>query len=141
MDIQEIKDNKHMEAAFEIRRLVFVIEQQVPANEEYDEYEESSTHLIATEMGFPVGTCRFRNTEKGIKLERFAVLKNFRKNGVGGELVLKCLEHPLLSKPGLYIYMHAQEHAIGFYEKFGFTQSGDRFYECNIPHFEMSKMV
>ncbi|MEY2924678.1 MAG: hypothetical protein RLZZ337_1226, partial [Bacteroidota bacterium] len=59
---------------FEVRRRVFVEEQAVEEVEEYDEFETSSTHLFAKLGDNIVGTCRFRNTDKGIKLERFAVL-------------------------------------------------------------------
>jgi len=53
-----------MEAIFEVRRTVFVIEQSVSEEEEYDEFETSSTHLFATCDNQVVGTCRFRNTSQ-----------------------------------------------------------------------------
>lgn len=129
-----------MEQAFEIRRLVFVIEQNVDPAEEYDEYEESCIHFIATYNNLPAGTARIRKTEKGIKLERFAVLKEYRKNSVGKLLVYACLAHPWTLEGNIYLYMHAQEHAIEFYSKLGFKIEGERFFECGIPHFLMSKM-
>lgn len=138
---QVIGTAKDMEAAFEIRRKVFVIEQNVPANEEYDEYEPQCIHFLATYNKVPCGTARIRKTENGFKLERFAVLKEYRGMHVGAALVNACLSHEWLQEPGLYVYMHAQEHALDFYAKHGFAAEGDRFWECEIPHFKMSKRV
>ena len=80
-----------MEAIFDVRRAVFVIEQSVSEEEEYDEFESSSTHLFATYDNRVVGTCRFRNTSQGTKLERFAVLKEYRTQSVGASLLKAAL--------------------------------------------------
>jgi len=120
-------------AVFDIRKQVFVLEQNVDPDEEYDEFEELSTHLIALWDGSAVGTARFRSTEKGWKIERMAVLSSFRNRGIGRKLLTLALEH--LPKDGRPIYLHAQEHALGFYQSAGFRQTGHRFYEANIPHF------
>jgi predicted GNAT family N-acyltransferase len=133
----EINSAKQMEAAFEIRRKVFVIEQNVPANEEYDEYEEACVHFLASLGAQAAGTCRIRKTDNGFKLERFAVLKELRGKGIGAALVGACLRHKWLQVPNVNVYMHAQEHALGFYSKLGFVAYGDRFWECGIPHFAM----
>lgn len=127
-----------MEQAFEIRRQVFVIEQNVDPAEEYDEFESTCTHLLARHNGVACGTARIRKTENGMKLERFAVLEQYRSKGIGAALVEKCLS---LLEPGTYAYMHAQEHAIEFYAKHGFQTTGDRFWECEIPHFKMWKQL
>lgn len=137
ISVREITMPADLEKAFEIRRKVFVIEQNVPAAEEYDEFEKECIHFLALHENFPVGTARIRKTEKGFKLERFAVLKNFRNFGVGKHLVAACLNHPWLKNNSAKIYMHAQEHAIPFYLKCGFETIGERFWECEIPHFVM----
>ena len=131
-----------MELAFAIREEVFVVEQQVDREEEYDEFETISRHVLARdESGNPVGTARWRFTENGIKLERFAVLKNSRGTGVGSALVAAVLkdiaESPDTS--GKKLYMHAQVEAIPLYEKFGFKKVGEMFEECNIKHYTMEK--
>jgi predicted GNAT family N-acyltransferase len=137
IQVREIFNEKDMEKAFDIRRIVFVLEQKVDPAEEYDEFEHQCVHFLALYEGIPCGTCRIRMTENGYKLERFAVLNQFRGKGVGAALVRACMDHPILYKPGTYIYMHAQEHAIEFYKKFGFVAKGERFWECDIPHFTM----
>ena len=79
----------------------------------------------------PVGTARWRFTENGAKMERFAVLIEYRGKGVGEALVNYTLGK---LKDYDYIYLNAQESVIKFYEKFGFYVVGDRFYEADIPH-------
>ncbi|MCH1473862.1 MAG: GNAT family N-acetyltransferase [Bacteroidia bacterium] len=123
-----------MEAIFEVRRTVFVIEQSVSEEEEYDEFESSSTHLFATCDNQVVGTCRFRNTTQGTKLERFAVLKAYRTRSVGASLLkaaLAAVDHDRM------IYLHAQVQVIEFYKKYGFSQIGAQFEEAGIQHFKM----
>lgn len=137
-EVSPILSAKGMEHAFEIRRQVFVIEQKVDPAEEYDEYENSCTHLLARHTGVPCGTARIRKTENGYKLERFAVLAQYRGKGVGAALVEGCLQR---LEAGTYAYMHAQEHALPFYAKHGFEAEGERFWECDIPHFKMWKKI
>ncbi|MEQ9006871.1 MAG: GNAT family N-acetyltransferase, partial [Ekhidna sp.] len=65
--------------AFEIREEVFVVEQQVSREEEFDEFEDESYHFVALdENDDPIGSARWRYTEKGIKLERFTAKKEWR---------------------------------------------------------------
>jgi predicted GNAT family N-acyltransferase len=137
-EVSPILSAKDMEHAFEIRRQVFVIEQKVDPAEEYDEHENSCTHLLARHTGVPCGTARIRKTENGYKLERFAVLAQYRGKGVGAALVEGCLQR---LEAGTYAYMHAQEHALLFYAKHGFEAEGERFWECDIPHFKMWKKI
>ena len=136
MKVEEIKTGKKMLEAFEIRRKVFVVEQNVSAEDEYDEYEKTCTHLLAIEGDRPLGTARIRKTENGTKLERFAVLAEARGKGVGAALLNECLQR---CKEEKVVYLHAQEAVIDFYSKQGFGAVGERFIECNIPHFKMVK--
>jgi predicted GNAT family N-acyltransferase len=137
IEIIPARSAQQMTDIFEIRRKVFVIEQSVDPQEEYDQFEESSQHFLAKHNGIPAGTCRFRETENGIKLERFAVLKEFRGKGIGAELVKSCLE--ILADKGNHtpIYLHAQTHAESFYAQFGFVRTGNLFVEADIEHYKM----
>lgn len=137
--VAKITDKASLEEAFKIRRLVFVIEQKVNASDEYDEFEETSTHFLATLDDKPVGTARWRFTEKGVKLERFAVLKEARGKGVGQALVAEVLAD-VVSNPKSKQktkYLNAQLSAMPLYAKFGFVKVGEMFEECNIKHFKM----
>lgn len=128
-----------LKAAFQIREKVFVEEQHVPAEEEYDAYETTSRHFLAYYTAIPCGTARWRHTEKGIKLERFAVLPEFRSKKVGSALVQKLLED-VQNQPdthGKPVYLHAQVTAMPLYAKFGFQPVGDMFLECDIQHYKM----
>lgn len=142
MKVEKITSQQELDKAFAIREKVFVEEQQVSKEEEYDEFEESAVHFLAyNREGKPGGTARWRFTDKGVKLERFAVLKENRGSGIGTALVAKVLED-VESKPetaGKTIYLHAQLTAVPLYEKFGFRKKGDQFDECGIMHYKMVK--
>ncbi len=129
--------------AFQIRREVFIVEQQVVEEEEFDEFEGESHHFVALdEFNQPIGASRWRKTDKGIKLERFAVKENLRGMGLGSALVEKTLadihQHASI---GTLLYMHAQLDAVPLYEKYGFLKEGDQFEECGIMHYLMHKSL
>jgi predicted GNAT family N-acyltransferase len=128
-------DDAHMDIANEIRRKVFVVEQQVSRQEEYDAFEESSIHYLVFVDEVPVGTARWRITKDGIKLERFAVLSEYRNSGAGTAVLKQVLNDvkPLEKK----IYLNAQITAVNFYLKEGFETEGDEFLEANIRHYKM----
>lgn len=132
--ILKVTDQENLEKVFAIRREVFVEEQECPPELEW-EFEEESNHFLATICHIPAGACRWRKTDKGYKLERFAVLKQFRGLGVGQMLVRTVLTD--LPEDANYIYLHAQLEAIWLYEKFGFQKEGEQFEEAGIQHFKM----
>lgn len=132
--VMKVSNQPTLEKVFAIRREVFVGEQNCPPELEW-EHEDESTHFLATVDGEPAGACRWRKTENGYKLERFAVLKNFRGYGVGQELVRTVLAD--LPADANYIYLNAQIQAMGLYERFGFVAEGPQFEEAGIQHFKM----
>lgn len=137
--VEKVLTQEQLNTIFEIREKVFVIEQEVDPAEEYDEFEKSSTHVLASLDGEAAGTARWRYTDKGIKLERFAVLKEKRGKGVGQALVRAILDDIAIQPDvlGKKLYMHAQLDAMPLYAKFGFQQVGELFEECNILHYKM----
>ncbi len=137
--VEKITTEEGLKAAFHIRELVFVVEQEVDALEEYDEFEDSSIHFLAELDGVPVGTARWRFTSNGVKMERFAVLQEARGQGVGQALVAAVLADINLHPDGKAKkkYLHAQIHAMSLYAKFGFQAVGDQFEECAILHYKM----
>lgn len=134
ISIVKVTDPENLDKVFAIRRKVFVEEQECPPGLEW-EYEEESKHFLATVNLVPAGACRWRQTDKGYKLERFAVLKEFRGKGVGQQLVRTVLSD--LPANADYIYLHAQVSAVGLYEKFGFEKIGEQFEEAGIRHYKM----
>ena len=125
-----------MQTSRKIRYQVFVEEQHVPEELEYDEYESASHHYLLLAEGKGAATCRWRETSGGIKLERFAVLPVHRGKGFGALMLQHLLAEviPMNRK----IYLHAQEQVCEFYSKYGFAKEGERFEEAGIQHFKMS---
>ena len=129
--VRNVVNAEEMEIVRDIRHRVFIVEQNVPQHVEVDQFEESAKYLLATLDGHFVGTARWRKTTKGIKLERFAVLQEKRTYGVGRALVEFILEQV---RNEAVVYLHALDHVISFYKKFGFQTIGDHFYEGGISH-------
>ncbi|WP_183573371.1 GNAT family N-acetyltransferase [Mucilaginibacter sp. X5P1] len=134
IQVNKVSDPADLEKVFAIRREVFVGEQNCPSELEY-EFEDESTHFLAIADGVPAGASRWRKTDKGYKLERFAVLKQFRGTGVGQELVKAVLAD--LPADADYVYLHSQTQAVPFYERLGFVKSGPEFEEAGIWHYKM----
>jgi len=138
----EINTAEYLQAR-QIRCAVFVEEQGVSAEEEYDAFDAIATHFLVVDAltQEACATARWRFTEKGVKLERFAVLPAHRGKGVGKYLIEGVLTdiatHP--QSVGKLLYLHAQVHVIGLYEKCGFAITGEPFYEAGIKHMKMQK--
>ncbi len=120
---------------FAIRNQVFVVEQKVDHQLEHDSHDATAQHYLAYFNETPCGAARYRQTEKGIKLERFAMLSDFRNKNIGVAVLKKVLEDCLSSNKK--IYLHAQISAYGFYLKNGFVDEGDHFFEAGIEHVMM----
>ena len=129
-------DKEKASIVFDIRQRVFVDEQKVSLEEEYDEYEDQSRQYMLWVEKQPAGTARWRFTKDGIKLERFAILTNFRSNGAGSALVKAVLADVIPYQK--MIYLNAQVPAMNLYRRAGFVEEGELFYEANIPHYKMT---
>jgi len=129
-------DNKQkFDLALSIRKEVFVKEQCVDERLEFDGLDPVATHYLAFYNETTVGTARWRNTEKGIKLERFAVLAPYRSKKIGIALLEAVLKDVKVFNET--IYLNSQTLAIGFYLKYGFVKSGKPFFEAGIEHIKM----
>lgn len=116
-----------------IREKVFVEEQQVPPELEWDEHEESAQHFLIYHHNKPIGTGRLTG---GGKIGRMAVLKDARGLGAGLELLRRICKFARVSGQK-NVYLNAQVHAVPFYEKSGFSVSSEEFMEAGIPHVRM----
>lgn len=121
----------------EVRRKVFIAEQQVPEEEEWDDDDPLSVHVLATRNREPVGTGRL--TPAG-KIGRMAVLSEVRGRGVGSQ-VLRMLVGEALHRGLVELRLNAQVHAIPFYERHGFSAEGPVFMEAGIPHRSMRRVL
>jgi predicted GNAT family N-acyltransferase len=120
--------------ASRIRAAVFVVEQNVPATLELDEWDEQSEHALATASGAAVGTGRLLPDGH---IGRMAVLREWRRAGVGAA-ILRALMSRAQARGMARVVLNAQTHAAPFYARFGFVARGDEFMEAGIPHVEMS---
>jgi len=136
---QPITEPTDLDAAFAIRRTVFVEGQGVPAEDEYDEHDHTDAHhyLARTADGTPCGAARWRKTPNGVKLERFAVLEKYRNQTAGAALLQSVLQDVQATYPEANVYLHAQLPAVRFYERHGFVKEGELFSECDIEHYKM----
>jgi predicted GNAT family N-acyltransferase len=118
----------------EVRTKVFIEEQCVPPDLEWDELDESARHLLVmNNASEPIACARLLNNGS---IGRMAVLKDWRGLGVGSALLKTAIE--LQQKQGAKIItLSAQMHAIAFYEKAGFAVSGQPYLDANIPHVDM----
>ena len=135
-----ITDLRDLDAAFTIREQVFVHEQGVPADLEYDQHDRlpSTRHYLARAAdGTPAGAARWRPTRQGVKLERFAVLPDFRNREIGGELLHLVLADVQRDFSETTVYLNAQLRAVPFYERHGFSKVGEPFEEAGIQHYKM----
>jgi predicted GNAT family N-acyltransferase len=126
----------------QIRYAVFQVEQGINAEDEFDGKDVESIHLLAYFVDLSVGTVRIREVSKEIvKIERLAVLKNFRTQGLGKRLMERAIalvkeqfkgEHKLIK-------VHAQVYLEKFYLNLGFVTQGESFVEAGIHHILMLK--
>jgi len=132
--ILEVSWESDHERLLAVRTEVFVIEQQVPAEIEVDEYDPVSDHVLAIDAaGNPIGTARLLPIGK---IGRVAVLKDWRQRGVGS-LLMKTLITRAQTRSDQEIQLHAQCWTIQFYETLGFRPEGEEFMEAGIPHRKM----
>ena len=118
-----------------LRVEVFVFEQGVPIELEWDEADEVSTHAVAyDEAGQVIATGRLLPDGH---IGRMAVRKSARGKGIGSEVLAALLEEAKRRRFHELV-LHAQTHAIDFYSKHGFQIEGDEFLEAGIPHRRMT---
>jgi predicted GNAT family N-acyltransferase len=127
-------DEEERVACCMVREQVFTLEQHVAREDELDSLDATARHVLARDLANnPIGTGRL-STDR--KIGRMAVLKDWRGKHVG-EAMLNYLVEQARALNYADVEMHAQTHAVPFYEKFGFAKYGDEFIECGIAHFNM----
>ncbi len=119
-----------------IRETVFIHEQAVPEDLEWDGLDPHCAHVLAwNDLGEAIGTGRMQANGT---IGRMAVLKAWRRRGVGRVMLNRLLD--LAAKRGLArVTLSAQIHALGFYERAGFHVIGEPFIDAGIPHRKMVK--
>ncbi len=138
---KNVTSHSELEGAFAVRREVFIVEQSIAEDEEYDGLDQDCLHYVAMNGAQVVGTARVRFLSiESAKLERMAVLKNFRRKGIGTG-ILGLIDTELKTRKIKEAVLHAQMIAVPFYFASGFTATGSTFYEANIEHIKMQKFL
>lgn len=142
IEVVKIDNDADLNEAYLIREKVYIEEQQIDRQDEFDEFDESSHHFLAKSNGQPAGTGRWRITSNGAKLERFATLPEHRGKGVASRIIQAMIGHIKADFADIsYFYLNAQLTAMPLYSKFGFKPVGDEFLECDIPHQKMELIL
>ena len=129
-------DKLEQDAKF-IRKQVFIIEQNIPEEEEWDDQDMISDHFVVYDQDQPIATARLlQNNSVG----RVAVLKTYRGQGIGRMSMLEIIRQAH-QQDRKFLQLSSQVHAISFYEKLGFSIQGDAYDECGIPHIKMQLVI
>ncbi|MEH7456476.1 GNAT family N-acetyltransferase [Bacillus sp. JJ1127] len=138
MQAQIVETDQQLRDAFSVRKQVFVEEQHVSTEEEYDQFEEIAKHIVVYDDNIPVGAGRLRTVDGIGKVERICVLASHRKKGIG-KIIMDALEAYAMEESLPKLKLHAQTQAESFYKKLGYQTVSDVFIEADIPHVVMIK--
>jgi len=125
-----------------VRSAVFVVEQGIPAELEWDAADAGALHVVAYADGVPVATGRWLSSDEAgvVRVGRMAVLKPCRGGGVGRQ-VLDALIDAARTAGHATVMLHAQASAVAFYLRASFEPVGPEFVEAGIPHQEMRRRL
>ncbi|AGX03507.1 MULTISPECIES: GNAT family N-acetyltransferase [Bacillaceae] len=141
MIVKKAVEQQEIEDVYNIRRIVFIDEQQVPEEEEYDEFEKEAVHIILyDDSHLPAAAGRYRVVDGVGKAERICVLKDSRKIGAG-KAVMDKIEELAREQELPAVKLNAQTQAIPFYSKLGYEVVSEEFMDAGIPHRTMKKYL
>ena len=136
IEVEKVTTPQQLDEVHRIRETVFIIEQNVPHDREYDEFEDDSIHFLARIGIHPVGCGRIRTYGRSVKLERVAVLRDHRRKGVG-TAIMKALEEEAMKHHPSELILNSQVSAMDFYRSCGYSERGGVFLDAGIEHMEM----
>ncbi len=128
-------------ACFALRTAVFVDEQGVSQEEEYDGRDDTARHILATRDGVPVAAARIRTVDGMAKIERVCVALEQRGTGAGLRLMEFVLEELRKDSAVSGAKLGSQIQAVGFYRRLGFEAQGPEYIDAGIPHVEMIRVL
>jgi len=138
LHIKIVDKSQDIEICYNLRKKVFVQEQNIPFERVKDEDDGYFIHFLVFRNSNPIGTARisFNNVENIAFIERLCILKEHRKSGIGKffmeELVEYCKKQNFNK-----IFLSSQERVTDFYNKVGFNICSERYMDSNLPHFKM----
>ena len=135
---KEVSSKEEMDKSYFIRTRVFCEEQKISKEIEFDNLDHLCGHFLIFDGVKAIGTARVRQKEKDLlKIERVAVLKEFRRLKVGSILIKNVIKHYLNLDYNKSIILHSQVAVADFYKSLNFISYGNEFYEDGIPHILM----
>ena len=135
---KEVTSKEEMDKSYFIRTRVFCEEQKISKEIEFDNLDYLCGHFLIFDGAKAIGTARVRQKEKDLlKIERVAVLKEFRRSKVGSILIKNIIKHYLNVDYNKSIILHSQVVVADFYKSLNFISFGNEFYEDGIPHVAM----
>ena len=135
--IKFVKNSDELNLAYQIRENVFIKEQGVSRNMERDKFDKVAKHIIVFFKNNPIGCARIRFVNGKAKLERIALLRNYRGKGIGKKVIDYLIVY-CKNKKIKKIYMNSQYYLKNYYAKFGFEPIGKPFMEAGIKHIKMN---
>ncbi|MGI9289102.1 MAG: GNAT family N-acetyltransferase [Pseudomonadales bacterium] len=129
-------DLEELSKAFAVRCIVFCGEQDVPYTVERDKYDVAALHIVGQAGGEPMAAARIRFDADCARLERIAIVKAYRGKGYGDQLMQFMLQ-TCADRGYRKTKLHAQTHALAYYEKYGFVAEGEVFLDGGIEHLRM----
>jgi len=136
LKIEIVKWIDEHESLTMIREKVFIKEQKVTPQLEWDGIDEKAIHFLVYKDEKAIGCARALLIKNDMQLGRMAVLKEYRGAGIGSHLIEKAVITAKLNQLSS-IHISAQCHAIDFYKKFGFKVTSDIYLDAEIPHRDM----
>jgi|TARA_B110001454_G_scaffold199284_1_gene203939 predicted GNAT family N-acyltransferase len=124
----------------DIRKNVFANELGIPESNLFDKYDETCDHFILFDEKNPIGTIRFVRVGKNVKLERMAILSEFRAKSYGKNAILQLKEY-YQTQGYSKIILDSIYHVRNFYKKCGFLEEGKIFQRVGIDHIRMSLVI
>jgi len=136
-----VASDRELKAAFEVRLQVFVEEQGISEELELDDIDQEALHMVVKDGERVIGTARVLFlTANQAKIERMAILKPFRRRGIGRG-IMSFLNEELRNKQVEQVVLHAQYAVVAFYKSCGFEESGLPFQEAGIKHIKMERQL
>jgi len=141
MDMKIAKTQDDLNACMDLRRAVFVIEQGFSEDSEFDEIDQTCTHILLHDGDTPIGTARIFRVNGTGKIGRICVAKSHRGRKLGQALVQFALDEFAKDPQLTQAYLSAQTYALPFYQSLGFESQGDEYPDEHVPHIDMFKSL
>ena len=135
---KKVSTKEEMEKSYAIRKKVFCEEQKISKEIEFDNLDHLCSHFLIFDDTKVIATARVRQKEENIlKIERVAVLLEFRRLKVGSTLIKNIIQYFINLNENISFILHSQVAVADFYKSLNFISYGNKFFEDGIPHIAM----